>query len=86
MATAKPRRTLDELSALGNRIFDQQVRPMLRSDDDGRFVAIDVDSGEFEIDSDDYTAVARLRSRKPLADVWLIRAGSPATCRIGDFR
>lgn len=81
VATGK--RTLDELASLGGDIFDRQVRPVLRPEDDGKFVAIDVESGDFEIDEDDYAAVTRLRSRKPAADVWLMRAGYRAAYRIG---
>lgn len=80
------KRTPDQLAALGTDIFDRQVRPILRPEDDGKFVAIDVDSGEHEIDPDDYAAVMRLRSRRPAADVWLMRAGSPTTYRIGAVR
>ena len=80
------RRTLDELARLGGDIFDRQVRPALRPEDDGKFVAIDVETGNYEVDADDYAAVARLRSRKPDADVWLMRAGYPTTCRIGAGR
>ncbi len=69
MPTAK--RTLDELARLGGDIFDRQVRPALRPEDDGKFVAIDVETGDYEVDVDDYAAVARLRARKPAADIWL---------------
>ena len=77
------KRTLDELAVLGGNVFDRQVRPALRPEDDGKFVAIDVETGDYEIHEDDYTAVARLRGRKPAADVWLMRAGYPTTYRIG---
>ncbi len=79
-------RTLDQLAGLGKDIFDRQVRPALRPDDDGKYVAIDVETGDYEIDEDDYAAVKRLRSRKPAADVWLMRAGYPTTYRMGAVR
>jgi hypothetical protein len=79
-------RTLDELAVLGQEIFDQKVQPALRPEDDGKFVAIDVDSGDYVVDKDDYAATARLRSRKPAADIWLMRAGYPTTYRIGVVR
>jgi len=41
---------------------------------------------DYQIDPDDYTAVTRLRTRNPAADVWLMRAGYPTTYRIGPFR
>jgi hypothetical protein len=86
MLTTKPRRTLDELARLGGDIFDRQVQPTLRPEDDGKFVAIDVETGDFEIDEDDYAVIARLRARKPAADVWLMRAGYRAAYRIGAIR
>lgn len=84
MSTSK--RTLDELAILGGNIFKRQAQPALRPEDDGKFVAIDVESGDYVIDEDDYTAVARLRSRNPEADVWLMRAGYPTTYRMGAAR
>jgi hypothetical protein len=84
--TAKPIRSLDELARLGGDIFDRQVRPALRPEDDGKFVAVDVETGDYEIDEDDYAVVTRLLSRKPAADIWLMRAGYPTTYRIGVVR
>jgi hypothetical protein len=83
MPAPGPPRTLEELARLGAESFDRRVRALLRPEDDGKFIAIDVVGGEYEIDPDEYAAVTRLRARVPAADVWLVRAGSPATCRIG---
>ena len=73
MPATESRRSLDELARLGSEVYDRQVRPALRSEDNGKFVAIDVETGEYEMDEDDYAAVARLRSRKPAAEMWLMR-------------
>jgi len=78
--------TLEELARIGGDIFDRRVRPVLRPEDDGKFVAIDVSSEEYVIDPDDYAAVIRLKARVPTADVWLARAGCPTTYRIGCVR
>ena len=86
MDTTKPRRPLNELARLGDAIYDQRIRPTLRPEDHGKFVAIDVDTGEYEMDEDDYTAVMRLRARIPAADMWLMCAGYPTTYRIGTAR
>jgi hypothetical protein len=80
------RHTPDELARLGEQVFDQQVRPALQPADHGKFIAIDIQTGAYEIDEDDYTAVARLRSRIPTADIWLMRAGYPTTYRMGHSR
>lgn len=86
MPAAEPQRTPVELARIGVEVFDRQVRPFLRPEDDGKFVAVDVGTGEYEIDADDHAAVSRLRARVPEADVWLARAGSPAAYRIGRRR
>jgi hypothetical protein len=77
MPATEPLHTPEELARLGTEIFDHRVRPSLRPADDGKFVAIDVRTGDFEIDEDDYAAVSRLRARNPQADAWLARAGYP---------
>jgi len=83
MPATHSQHTPDELARLGEQIFVQQVRPALKPTDDGKFVAVDVTTGAYEIDEDDYTAVMRLRSRIPTADIWLMCAGSPTTYRMG---
>lgn len=82
MPVTEPRRGPEELARLGNEVFDQQVRPRLRPEDEGKFVALDVITGEYELDEDDYAAVTRLRARLPAADVWLARAGYPTAYRL----
>jgi hypothetical protein len=73
----------DELFRLGTEIFEREVRPVLRLEDEGKFVAIDVDSGCYEIDNDDYTATERLLDHHPQARIWLARAGERAAYRVG---
>ena len=48
MPTTK--RTLDELNRLAQEIYDRRVRPVLKPEDDGKFVSIDVDTGDYVVD------------------------------------
>jgi hypothetical protein len=82
MSATEPRISREELARRGNDTFTRQVRSLLRPEDDGKFVAIDVESGAFEVDEDDHAAVARVHQRVPGAQVWLVRAGYPATHRL----
>ena len=82
MPTTEPHRTPEELARLGAEAFDRHVRPTLRPEDDGKFVAIDVDTGEHEIDADDYAAVMRLRARRPSAEIWLACVGQPTAYKL----
>ena len=85
MSATESRHSPEELARLGEQIFDQQIGPALKATDKGKFVAIDVDTGEYEIDADDYSAVMRLRSRVPAADIWLMCAGYKTAYKIGRF-
>jgi hypothetical protein len=73
---------IDDVGQLGREAIDRHVRPKLRPEDNGKYIAIDVDTGEYEMDTDDYTANTRLLARRPSARVWLARAGQPATYRM----
>ena len=86
MPDTDSRRTPEELARLATEVFDRLVKPALRPEDEHKFVAIDVETGEFEVDADDYAAVTRLGDRCPSADIWLRRAGHPAACQIGVCR
>ena len=82
MPATELRRDPEEVARLGAEILDRQLRPTLRSEDDGKFVAIDIDTGDHELNEDDYAAVSRLRARRPAAEVWLGRVGQPAAYRM----
>jgi len=86
MAATEPRRSPEEVAQLGAEVFDRQVRPALRREDDGKFVAIDIDTGDYELDADDYAAVTRLRTRRPSAEIWLGRVGQPAAYRMREVQ
>ncbi len=86
MPAIEKRRSPEEFARLGAEVFDGRVRPALRPEADDRFVSIDVATGDYEIDEDDYAAVSRLRARRPSAEVWLERAGHAAAYRLGRGR
>jgi hypothetical protein len=59
--------------------YEKFVVPKLTAQDHGKFVALDIDTGEYEIDKNDCTALDRLKLRLPQARMWLLRAGFDAT-------
>jgi hypothetical protein len=81
MPATNTQRSPEELARVGAEVFERCVRSALRPDDDGKFVAVDVQTGNYEVDDDDYAAVARLRAKTPTADIWLMRAGHPTAYR-----
>jgi hypothetical protein len=83
MTTRGPRHSKEEFARRGRQIYDRVVRPALRPEDAGKFVAIDIESGEYEMDVDDRAAVNRLWTRLGDPQPWLMRVGEPGAYRLG---
>ncbi len=79
----QPRYSKEEFARRGQDIYERLIRPQVEPGYDGAFAAIDIETGAYELDADDYTATERLLRRLPDAQVWLVRVGQPATYRIG---
>ena len=79
-ATDDARLAEDERRA--EEVYDRLIRPVLRPEDEGKYVAVAVESGDFEIDADDYAATGRLLARRPGARLWLMRTGPSAAYRL----
>lgn len=74
---------LDEFGRRADAVFERRVKPNLGPADEGKFVALDVSTGNYEIDADELTAEDRLLELNPSAAVWLTRVGSRAAHRLG---
>ena len=72
-----------EISALGKKIYREQIRPLLTEADIGKYVIVDVHSGEYEIADRDLTATRRLKKRMPAARTHAIRVGFSAAYFLG---
>lgn len=73
---------LAEEERRAEEVYDRLVRPALRPEDDGKYVAVAFEVDDFEIDADDNAATERLLARHPGARVWLMRAGRQAAYRM----
>ena len=79
----QPNPTDVETSALGKLIYRQKIRPLMTEEDIGRFVYVDVCSGECEIAEKMLDAAHRLRKRVPDARGFMIRVGYSAPVFLG---
>jgi len=73
---------LAEIDRRGTEAYERCVAPRLRPEDKGKFVAVDIETGEFELDIDDYEAIERMHQRRPGANLWLMRVGHSTAYRI----
>src|SRR4051812_16600036 len=70
-----PRYTADEIVDRGRAIYDQQIRQNVRPEDTGRFLIINVDTGDYEVDDDDRAAADRAHARDPDGAFFGMRIG-----------
>lgn len=67
----------------GEALYEEQIRAHVESENRGKFLALDVDTGDYEIDSSELAALDRLEARNPNAILYLLRIGHPGAYRIG---
>jgi hypothetical protein len=83
MGSPQPLFSKEEFARRGDEIYERTVLPRLKPGDDGKFVAIDIQTEAFEIDRDEFAASDRLLAKNPNAQTWLKRVGSRYVRRFG---
>ncbi len=86
MIVRQPRYSKEEFAQRGDEIYDSQVRSRLEVGDRGKIVAIDIETGAWEIDTNEISASKRLEDRNPDAQIWFVKVGSRYVRRFGAGR
>lgn len=80
------RRGVEDLAWRSDEIYDRDILPKLRPEDEGKIIAIDIETGDYEFATDELTAAHALRARRPDAQIWFRRVGSRYLHRFGQRR
>jgi len=72
-----------EIADAGQALYRSRVVWKLVDEDKGKMVAIDVDSGDYEVDAVERKAVDRLLCRKPEARTWTVEFHGQPIFRMG---
>lgn len=83
MTMLQPRYSKEEFARRGTEIYERQVRPQVEEGNQGKIVAIDIETGAFEVAKDLLTASDRLLARCPNAQTWFVRIGHRSVHRFG---
>ena len=83
MSVRAPRYSKEEAARLGDEIYDRDIRSQVEPAHNDQIVAIDLDTGLWEMDADEMAADERLLSRVPDAQMWMTRVGFGYTRRFG---
>ncbi len=75
-----------EIAAQGRALYAEKIRAQVEPQHLNDFLMVDVQSGDYEVDSDDLAAEERLFARRPQAVIYQMRVGSSAAYFMGsDF-
>jgi len=72
-----------EVVERGVRLYEEAIRSHVETSNLGKFLVINTETGEYEMDADDVTAVKRAKLRFPTAPLFSMRVGYPAVYRLG---
>jgi len=78
-----PHYSSNEIADQGQALFEREIRPRLDASAHGKFLALDIETGDYEIDGDELAAVKRARASRPEAPLYILRIGFPTAYRLG---
>ncbi len=73
----------EEVESRGEAIYERLIRPQLEAGNIGKFVVIDVETGELELDADDFQATKRALDKRPEAVLYGLRIGHLTAYTLG---
>lgn len=83
MSSVQPRYSKEEFARRGDAIYEKDILPNLTPKNVGKFLAIDIETGDYEIAADEMKAGDKLRARLPEAQIWMVRIGYTSTRSFG---
>jgi len=83
-AKAKPKYSDNETVRRGEKVY-ARIKAQLEPRHHGKFVAIEVDSGDFYVDEDSTKALLKARKKYPEAIFYLARIGYRAASKITGY-
>lgn len=83
MAMSHTRSAGQEIVQRGQAWYDRQIRSEVEAGNRGKFLVINIETGDYGMDADDIAASKRARLRFPTAPLFSMRIGSGATYRLG---
>ena len=80
---AHPRYSSNEIAERGQALYEREIRGSLAASDHGKFLVLDIETGQYELDTDGLAAVQRARAKRPDGAFYVLRVGQPAAYRLG---
>jgi hypothetical protein len=85
MKIQKPRYSAEETARRGDALYEKAIREQIEAGNEGRVVAIDVETGTYAVADTAVEAAHQLWEHQPQAQIWFVRVGDRALNRIGGY-
>jgi hypothetical protein len=85
MTPRQRRYSKEELARRGQELYESGIRQQVEAGNDDKIVAIDIETGEFEVDETLMGATDRLFERQPDAQPWTLRIGHSAVYHLYSY-
>lgn len=73
----------EDVVARGKEIYKQQIQDKVEPVHNGKFLSVDIETGDYEIGTDDLSPSMQLLNKRPDAVIYSLRIGFRAAHRIG---
>lgn len=64
-----------EVCARGQRLYDERLRDQLEPQHNGKYVVLDIETGDYELDANQLAASDRAWAKHPNAPLYSVRVG-----------
>jgi hypothetical protein len=78
-----PGLTTEEVARRGQELYERNIRHKVEPEQIGRFLVVDIESGDYEVADDDLSASDRMLARRPDAKLYGLRVGRDYAYRLG---
>ena len=75
--------SLDEIGRIGEEVYHRDIRPQVMPQHKGEFLALDIETGDYEVGPDDLQNEKRLRARRPDGVLYGVRVGYTSAYTLG---
>lgn len=80
---AHSRYSSDEIAERGQALYEREIQGALPPSARGNFLVLDIETGDFEMDTDELSAVRRARAKHLGGAFYFLRVGHSVAYRFG---
>lgn len=78
-----PRYSSHEIAERGRKLYEQQLCDKVTAGNIGKFLVLDIETGEYEIDKDELAALKRAKAKRSDAPLYMVRIGYRTAYQLG---